>query len=107
MLNIVLMCQYGASTGMLAREMQRAADEQGVRCVVNAYSFAQVDEVIDAADVVLLGPQIQLQKSSLEARYGSQGVPFVVIDTLLYGTLDGPAVLAFALENLAADVSGE
>ena len=107
MLNIVLLCQYGASTGMLAREMRRAADERGVQCVINAYSFAQVDDIVDAADVVLLGPQIQLQKGTLEAKHASKGVPFVVIDTMMYGTLDGPGVLTLALENLAADVSPE
>lgn len=92
MLNIVLLCQFGASTGMLVEQIKRAAAAQGEEAVVNAYSFSNIRDVIDGADVILLGPQIRFQKAALEKEYADKGVPFTVIDTQAYGMLNGDKI---------------
>jgi len=102
MVNIVLLCQYGASTGMLAERIRMAAVQRGIECVVNAYSFSKISEVIDAADVILLGPQIKLKKASFEKQYADKGVPFQVIDTADYGMLNGENVLTAVLNAMDA-----
>lgn len=66
MFNIVLLCQFGASTGMLAEQIKKAAAKRGEEAIVNAYSFSRIRDVIDGADVILLGPQIRFQKAALE-----------------------------------------
>lgn len=92
MLNIVLLCQFGASTGMLAERIEKAAAAKGEEAVVNAYSFSKVGEVIDGADIILLGPQIRFKKAAFEKEYADRGVPFIVIDTQAYGMLNGEKI---------------
>ena len=100
MINIVLLCQFGASTGMLADRIKQAAEKAGKEVVVNAYSFSQVGEVIDGADIILLGPQIRFKKAAFEKEYADKQVPFVVIDTVDYGRLNGEGILNKVLAEL-------
>lgn len=96
MFNIVLLCQFGASTGMLAEQIKKAAAKRGEEAIVNAYSFSRIRDVIDGADVILLGPQIWFQKAALEKEYADKGVPFAVIDTQAYGMLNGDKIYSDA-----------
>jgi len=100
MINIVLLCLYGASTGMLAENIKTAAAEENVDCVVNAYGISEVESVIGAADVVLLGPQMRFKQKELEKEYGKLHVPILTIDVAAYGMMDGKTVLKNVLEVL-------
>lgn len=100
MLNIVLICNWGASTSMLAGKISEAAKEKGLECAVNAYSYEDVDGVLDAADIVLLGPQIAYKLKEFEKKYESRGVPFLVMNTMDYGRMNGGNVLQAVLEHL-------
>lgn len=93
MINIILACQYGASTGMLCERIKIAAKEAGEEAVVNAYSYTDIGGYIDSADIVLLGPQVRFQLNQLSKKYADKGVPFMVIDTLAYGKMDGEKIL--------------
>lgn len=101
MTNIVLLCQYGASTGMLAAKIREAAEKRGEEAVVNAYSFSDVAQVIDGADIILLGPQIRFKKAAFEKEYADKGVPFMVIDTQAYGMLNGDKIYQDVKDELA------
>lgn len=53
----------------------------------------------NAVDVVLLGPQVRFQKPEIEAV--AQGkMPVAVIEMKDYGTMNGQAVLEFAMKLL-------
>ena len=100
MINIVLVCEHGASTSMLTSRMKDAAEKLGIEAYINAYSFTKLDEVIDGADIVLLGPQVRFKKKEFEKKYSDKGVEFMIIDTVDYGMMNGEKVLKTVLENL-------
>lgn len=92
MINIVLACQYGASTGILCENIKKAALELGEEAVVNAYSYTTIGDYINSADIILLGPQIRFQLNNLLKKYENENVPFMVIDTQAYGMLNGKKI---------------
>ena len=98
--NIVLVCQWGASTGMLVEKMNEAAKKKNIEAVINAYSEAKLDQFINDADIVLLAPQVRFKKDSFEQKYKTVGIPFLVIETVDYGMMNGEKVLDVALEVL-------
>lgn len=58
MKRIILICSGGMSTSFLVSKMHAAAAAEAFECEIEAYGMAAADAVIPAADVVLLGPQI-------------------------------------------------
>lgn len=100
MLNIVLACQYGASTGILCENIKHAALAANEEAVVNAYSFTSIGDYIDSADIILLGPQVRFQLNKLMKKYADKNVPFMVIDTQAYGMLDGEKVFLDAKQKI-------
>ena len=52
MYNIVLLCQWGASTDLVAEKIREAASEQGIEVMVNAYPANELANIIDTADIV-------------------------------------------------------
>lgn len=98
--NIILVCQWGASTGMLVEKMKEAAKEQNIETVINAYSESKLDSCIQDADIVLLAPQVRFKKAAFEEKYKATEVPFLLIETTDYGMLNGEKVLNAALEEL-------
>ena len=100
MVNIVLVCEHGASTGMLTTRMRDAATKLGIEASINAYSFTKLDEVIDGTDIVLLGPQVRFKKKAFDEKYADKGIDFMVIDTVDYGMMNGEKVFKTVLEHL-------
>ena len=98
MLNIVLVCQFGASTGMLAENIKKAAQSQGLDVMVNAYGVAEIATVSKNVDVILIGPQMRFQQQEFEQKY--KQVPFLAIDALDYGMMNGEKVLASAMKKI-------
>lgn len=100
MYNILLLCEHGASTGMLTTRMREAAEKLGVEANINAYSYTRLDSLIDGADIILLGPQVRFKKKGFEQKYADKDVEFLVVDTVAYGMMDGEKVLKEALKHL-------
>lgn len=100
MIRIILLCQYGASTGMLSQKIRQAAKDKGIEASVEAFSYSDVDTVVNNADVILLGPQIRFKLAEFQKKYADKNVPFVVIDTLDYGRMNGEGVLNSVLKVL-------
>ena len=94
MLNIVLLCEYGASTGMVAERIVQAAEKRGIEAVCNAYSTTEIGNVIDTADVILLGPQVRFRLKKFKEAYADKNVP---MDSD-YGRMNGEALLDQALK---------
>jgi len=100
MYNIVLLCQWGASTEMVGEKITEAAKAKGIDVVVNAYAINDVSKIIDTADVILLGPQVRLRMKSLLNEYGDKGVPFIAIEPVDYGRMNGENILNAAIEAI-------
>ncbi|WP_071442304.1 PTS sugar transporter subunit IIB [Traorella massiliensis] len=102
MLNVVLLCQFGASTGMLAENIRKAADTRNIEMVINAYSIADAKNVVGNADVILLGPQLRYQKDVIVKLLDDKKTPIIVIEPLDYGMMNGENVLNLILNEVKA-----
>ncbi len=98
MFTIRLFCAAGMSTSLLERRIKDAAKEQGIDLDIEAHPVNELDQSLDGADVVLLGPQVQFMLPQFKTKCGMRGIPFGVIPMRDYGTVNGKNVLAFALE---------
>ena len=97
MMNIYLVCNAGMSTSILVRKMQEAAEKQQVEAHIEAFSVEILDEKVDSADVVLLGPQIRHMFEDVKKVVNGK-CPVEVIDMRDYGMIRGDKVLAKALK---------
>lgn len=100
MTNIVLFCAAGMSTSMLIAKIEKAAVGRGLDVKVNAYSEAQLNKYVDAADVVLLGPQIRYALAKIKKVCDEKNIPIEVIAPQDYGMMNGEKVLDQALRLL-------
>lgn len=98
--NIVLICQNGASTTILVDKMLASANSKGIDVVINAYPEHKLEFVVDEADLVLLAPQIRHKKKAILEKYSEKNVPFMSVDPMDYGMMDGEKVLDLALKEL-------
>lgn len=97
MYKIILCCQNGASTDLLAVKMEEAAKEKGIDVCINAHPYTELGFEIENVDLVLLAPQIRFKKNTLEKTYASYNKPFMCIEPSDYGLLRGEHVLNEAI----------
>lgn len=91
MRKIVLLCSFGMSTSLLVTRMKEAAALQGYESEIMAASISEVANVKDAADIILLGPQVRFQQKKIAEQVTC---PVEIIDASTYGRMDGNAVIA-------------
>lgn len=96
-MNIYLVCNAGMSTSILVRKMQEAAAKDNLDVHNEAFSVEILDEKVDTADVVLLGPQIRHMLNDVR-KVVAEKCPVDVIDMRDYGMIRGDKVLARALK---------
>lgn len=97
-MNIMLCCCAGMSTSMLVEKMKQAAQDQGKDYKIWAVSIDAIPANVDNCDVILLGPQVRLEKDSVVAV--AKGKPVDVINPMNYGRLNGAGVIAQAEKML-------
>jgi len=86
MKKIMLVCNAGMSTGMLAKKIEAASDHT---LEVKAYSEAEYKDYLDGVSLVLIGPQIRFLKPQIQA---AVDVPVEAISPMKYGIMDGKGV---------------
>ena len=91
MLKVVLCCGSGASSGFMAQAIKRAAKKKGLEIEVTARSETLLESFLDQTDVILIAPHLAAESEMIAKR--CQPVPAVVIDRMVYGTLDGEKAL--------------
>ncbi|WP_294157660.1 PTS sugar transporter subunit IIB [uncultured Selenomonas sp.] len=100
-MNIYLVCNAGMSTSILVKKMQEAAAKQNIDARIEAFSVEVLDERVDTADCVLLGPQIRHMLSDVKNVVNGK-CPVDVIDMRDYGMIRGDKVLAKAMKMVEA-----
>lgn len=98
MKKIVLLCSAGMSTSLLVKKMREIAETEKYDVQVEAYSVSEASVKAADADLVLLGPQVRFNLSSIQKKL--PGKPVDVIDMRAYGNMDGDAVMKQAKEIL-------
>ena len=96
MRNIVLVCNGGMSTSILANRIKELGGD-GVE--VNAYGEQEYSQHLKDADVVLIGPQIRYLIDDIRKRVG-ENVPVASIEPRVYGAMNAQKVLEMVDELL-------
>ena len=93
--HIYLFCSAGMSTSLLVTKLRAQADKYHVPVIIDAFPETLAGEKGPQADVVLLGPQIAYMLPEIQRLLPTK--PVEVIDSVLYGKIDGLAVLKSAV----------
>ncbi|MFY4775180.1 PTS sugar transporter subunit IIB [Metabacillus sp. RGM 3146] len=96
-MNILLCCAAGMSTSLLVTKMENAANEQGLDCKIWAVSADTVNQHVDTADVLLLGPQVRYLLPQMKKLGEEKNIPVDTISPVFYGMCNGPEVLKSAI----------
>lgn len=97
MRKIVLLCSAGMSTSLLVNKMKEAAAAQNYECTIEANPVRSAADTGADADIVLLGPQVRFQVNKIA---GELSCPVEAIDPMVYGRMDGAALLKRVKEVL-------
>lgn len=102
MYHIALVCENGASTGMVMRKMQQAAKEKAIDVDIKAYPYSQLDDIISSKDYILLGPQMAFKKEPTVQRYPQYADRIAVMNTMDFGMMRGEKILSEAISAIEA-----
>ncbi len=96
MIKIVLVCAGGMSSSMLAKNMEKAAEEHGLELKIWAIGEHEAITKVDDAQIILLGPQVRYRLSAVQKQFPS--LPVAMIDMQDYGMMNGKETLEKALQ---------
>ena len=65
-MKILLICAGGMSTSILMKKLEKYAAAHAIELEILARGMNDYDDVYSKFDVILLGPQVSYQKSSIE-----------------------------------------
>lgn len=95
---IYLFCSAGMSTSLLVSKMKAQALKYEVPVVIDAFPESLAAEKGPEADLILLGPQIAWMLADIQKILPDK--PVEVIDSVLYGKIDGLGVLKAAVASI-------
>jgi PTS system cellobiose-specific IIB component len=98
MKNILLCCAAGMSTSLLVTKMKKSTENMGIESKIWAVAIEDLENHLNEADVVLLGPQIRYKLSTVKKICSEKNVPVDVINTMDYGSMNGEKVVNHALK---------
>lgn len=96
-MKVLLICAFGMSTSLLVNNMKKFAAPEDV---IEAYPIAQLENVIDEFDVILVGPQLRYKIKDIKVITDKHHKPCEVIDMMLYGQMKGRETLQAARKLL-------
>ncbi|MDN5317274.1 MAG: cellobiose system component [Thermoanaerobacterium sp.] len=99
-MKIVLVCSAGMSTSLLVKKMKDSAVKKGVEVEIEAYAEADLKRNLENVDVILIGPQVRYLLEKIKQIAEPKGIAVDVIESKLYGKVDGEGVLNKALSIL-------
>lgn len=97
MYKIALVCENGASTGMVVKKMRAAAESKGIEADIAAYPFTQMENFIDDKDVILLGPQLAYKKDLAKKTFPAHADKIEAISPMDFGMMNGAKILEDAI----------
>lgn len=98
MYKIALVCENGASTGMVVRKMVSAAQSKGIEAEIAAYPFTQLENFIDDKDVILIGPQMAFKKDAAIKSFPQHAGKISTIAPMDFGMMNGAKILDDAIK---------
>ena len=92
----LLVCATGMSTSLLVNRMKEAAETKEIEFQIEAHPVGQIEKYGEAADVILLGPQVRYELKNVKKMFLDKQVE--IINMQDYGTMNGAKVLDTALK---------
>lgn len=92
----LLVCAAGMSTSLLVNRMKEAAETKEIEFQIEAHPVGQIEKYGEAADVILLGPQVRYELKNVKKMFLDK--PVEIINMQDYGTMNGAKVLDTALK---------
>lgn len=96
MMNVLLVCATGMSTSLLVNRMKETAETKEIEFQIEAHPVGQIEKYGEAADVILLGPQVRYELKNVKKMFLDK--PVEIINMQDYGTMNGAKVLDTALK---------
>lgn len=93
---IILMCNEGMSTSIMATKMRNFAHGKGCALEIYAINLGRLAEEYQKADLILLGPQIVYMQESVTAEI-KHHCPVVPLDATYFSRLDGESAVRSTL----------
>ena len=84
------------STSLLVNRMKEAAETKEIEFQIEAHPVGQIEKYGEAADVILLGPQVRYELKNVKKMFLDK--PVEIINMQDYGTMNGAKVLDTALK---------
>lgn len=91
-MKLLLVCNAGMSTGIMQVKLTQSANARGMATEVLAVPLVELDDHIDTATAILLGPQIRFALNDVQKK-APEGVPVLVISPPDFGTMNAEKVL--------------
>ena len=98
MINVLLICGAGASSGFLAQAIRKAAKRRRLEISVIARSEAELKRHLNAIQVLLIGPHLSYMKKDIEREFEGHEIKVAVIPQKIYGTINGEQALSMVLD---------
>ena len=92
----LLVCAAGMSTSLLVNRVKEAAETKEIEFQIEAHPVGQIEKYGEAADVILLGPQVRYELKNVKKMFLDK--PVEIINMQDYGTMNGAKVLDTALK---------
>jgi len=105
-MNILLACNGGISTSLIADKIMDAAKERGMNDVKAwAVDDGAIAEELEKnkVDVVLLGPQIRFKLKKIQNSFADKNIPIDCMNPMDYGMNDGKKILNFAIKKIQGE----
>ena len=99
MKKLLICCLFGETAGIIARRMQKIADDRQLDLLISAVGVENFFSVAPAYDAVLVAPHIQYKVEQF-TRAPQAPQDSAVIESLPYASIDGEKILNFALNTL-------
>lgn len=104
-MNILLICNTGLSTSLVAQDIKAEFDRRGQECTINASGIDSMQHTLDAepVEVILLAPQVKFLRKEVEKKLeglGKQGIPLVDIQRVDYGRRNAKGIVDSILKPL-------
>lgn len=103
MLQVLLVCGAGASTGFIAQAARREAKKQGLDMKIDARSMAHLEGYIDSIDVLLLGSHLAYKENDIRRQIDGKQIAMGVVPQKIFGRIDGEGLIGFIRELCAAN----
>lgn len=102
MLNVLLICGSGASSGFMAANIRKAAKKRNLNMDIKARGEAEIENYINDIDALLVGPHLAYIMEDINDLTQDTDVKVLLMKPSYYSTLDGEA----ALDDLLNELNG-